>query len=94
MTLYRACRVETLRIDWLDDFTLVYHRASGITHLLTAPAPEIIAILGEAGMSLAALAERLAADFDVGDLTEAALSARVDELVAAGLVEAWARLAS
>ena len=87
-TLFRACRVEALRIVWLDDFTIVYHRPSGITHLLTAPAPEIIALLGEAGMTLAELGERLAADFDLGDAGEGALATRLDELVAAGLVEA------
>ena len=86
--LFRAARPETLRIDWLDDFTAVYHRPSGITHLLTAPAPEILAILGEAGMSLAGLAERLALAFDLGDEGTDALAARLDELVAAGLVEA------
>ena len=39
--LYRMARPESLRICHLDAFTLVYHRESGITHLLTAPAPEI-----------------------------------------------------
>lgn len=86
MTLYRACRVEALRIDWLDDFTLVYHRASGITHLLTAPAPEILAALGEAGRTLPDLAAQLAAEFELGEAD--GLAARLDELVAAGLVEA------
>ena len=86
--LFRACRVETLRVDWLDDFTAIYHRASGITHLLTAPAPEILVTLGEAGMTLPDLAARLAADFDVADADEEALVARLAELVAAGLVEA------
>lgn len=85
MALYRACRVETLRIDRLDDFTLVYHRASGITHLLTAPAPEILATLGEAGRTLPDLAARLAEEYDLAEA--AGLSARIDELVAAGLVE-------
>jgi PqqD family protein of HPr-rel-A system len=87
VTLFRAARVESLRIIWLDDFTLVYHRASGITHLLTAPAPEIIATLGEAGMTLPDLQARLAAEFELGD-AGGALATRVDELVAAGLVEA------
>ncbi|QNA86947.1 HPr-rel-A system PqqD family peptide chaperone [Sphingomonas sp. So64.6b] len=87
-TLFRAARVETLCIDWLDDFTLLYHRSSGITHLLTAPAPEILVALGEAGMTLPALTERLFADFDMPDGDAGALSARLDELVAAGLVEA------
>lgn len=84
--LFRSVRVETLRIEWLDDFTLVYHRASGITHLLDAPAPEILATLGEAGMTLAVLTANLAAEFDLPDLDENALAARLDELVAAGLV--------
>ena len=77
-----------MRIDWLDDFTLIYHRTSGITHLLTAPAPEILATLGEAGMTLPDLAARLAVQFDIGDADEEALAVRLEELVAAGLVEA------
>ncbi|MFC3581713.1 HPr-rel-A system PqqD family peptide chaperone [Sphingomonas hylomeconis] len=87
MTLYRACRVETLAIAWLDDFTVVYHRPSGITHLLTAPAPEILAALGEAGMTLPDLHARLAASFELGDADGGGLPARIAELVAAGLVE-------
>ncbi|MES1975784.1 MAG: HPr-rel-A system PqqD family peptide chaperone [Pseudomonadota bacterium] len=84
--LYRMARAESLRIAHLDSFIAVYHRSSGITHLITAPAPEILATLGEAGMSLAALGERLAQDYELGDLDESALAARLDELVAAGLV--------
>ena len=79
-------RPESLRIVHLDTFLAVYHRNSGITHLITAPAPEIMATLGEAGMTVSALSERLAADYDLGDREEAALAARLDELVAAGLV--------
>lgn len=79
-------RAESLRIAHLDSFIAVYHRSSGITHLITAPAPEILATLGEAGMSLAALGERLAQDYELVDLDESALAARLDELVAAGLV--------
>ena len=79
-------RAESLSIVHLDSFTAVYHRASGITHLITAPAPEILAALGEAGMTFAALTDRLAADYELGDTEGAALAARLDELVAAGLV--------
>ncbi|MDB5704887.1 MAG: hypothetical protein JWN66_2003 [Sphingomonas bacterium] len=79
-------RPESLRIVHLDTFLAVYHRSSGITHLITAPAPEIMATLGEAGMTFAALSDRLAADYELGDLDDAALAARLDELVAAGLV--------
>ena len=87
-TLYRMARAEALRIVHLDSFIAVYHRASGLTHLLTAPAPEIMATLGESGLTRAALAERLAADFDLADLDEAVLAERLDELVACGLVSA------
>lgn len=81
-------RAESLRIVHLDSFIAVYHRSSGITHLITAPAPEILATLGEAGMTFTTLTERLAADYELGDTDAAALAARLDELVAAGLVSA------
>lgn len=86
--VYRMARPETLKIAHLDSFVAVFHRASGITHLLTAPAPEILAALGEAGLTRAALLARLSADYALGDGDEAALLARLDELVAAGLVTA------
>ena len=84
--LYRMARPEDLRIAHLDSFMAVYHRNSGITHLITAPAPEILATLGEAGMTFTTLRETLAGAYELGDLDDAALAARLDELVAAGLV--------
>ena len=85
--LFRAARPETFTIVHLDSFTLVYHRASGITHMLTAPAPEILGVLGEAGRNLAGLGVALRAQYDIADLDDAALAMRLDELVTAGLVE-------
>lgn len=84
--LYRMARAETLCIVHLDTFAAVYHRASGITHLITAPAPEILAALGEAGRTREALLERLALDYALADADADALLARLDELVASGLV--------
>lgn len=84
--LYRMARAERLSIVHLDSFTAVYHRDSGITHLITAPAPEILATLGEAGMTRAALLERLARDYALGDADMDVLRERLDELVASGLV--------
>ncbi len=72
----------------LDEFTAVYHRASGITHLLTEPAPQILAVLGEGALSLDALLDRLGRDYDLTDGTREALAARLDELIESGLVEA------
>lgn len=85
-TLYRMARAETLRIVHLDSFTAVYHRQSGLTHLITAPAPEILAALGEAGRTRADLLTRLSADYALDDADADALTARLDELVACGLV--------
>ncbi|WP_043157915.1 HPr-rel-A system PqqD family peptide chaperone [Sphingomonas sp. STIS6.2] len=84
--IYRADQPGGLVLAPLDAFTVVYHRRSGMTHLLTEPAPQILAILGDAGLSLDALLYRLAGDFDLADATRPALAARLDELVAAGLV--------
>jgi PqqD family protein of HPr-rel-A system len=72
----------------LDLLTAVYHRPSGITHLLAAPAPEILDALGGEWLDLDTLLARLAARFELADADAPALAARLDELVAAGLVEA------
>ncbi|RMB54214.1 PqqD family protein of HPr-rel-A system [Sphingomonas sp. PP-CE-3A-406] len=86
--VYRAPPTDGVLIAPLDEFTAVYHRASGITHLLTEPAPQIIAVLGESGLTLGALLDRLAEDYELSDGTREALAARLEELVEAGLVEA------
>jgi PqqD family protein of HPr-rel-A system len=82
--MYRRVPADELKIVALDDFTAVYHRASGITHLVTAPVPELLEVLGEQQLDFHEIEARLALLFDVenGD----ALAARLDELVAAGLV--------
>lgn len=86
MTRYRAAPAATLRVEPLDALTLIYHRASGITHLVDSPVPELLELLAEPltlEQALAALAER----FDLVDPDAVALAARLDELVASGLVE-------
>lgn len=84
---YRAADPDALRIVPLDALTLLYHRASGITHIVDAPVPEILAILGEGPRDVAGLLAVLAERFDLADPDPAALAVRLDELVAAGLVE-------
>lgn len=83
--LFRAAAPDTLVPVDLPPFTTVYHRASGITHLLIEPAPEILAALADAPLTVTALQGSLRATFDLDD--EGALAERLDELVAAGLVE-------
>jgi PqqD family protein of HPr-rel-A system len=84
--LYRGPPEDGLLIAPLDAFTAVYHRASGITHLLTEPAPQILAILQERALSLDSLLDRIERDYDLADGTREALAARLDELIEAGLV--------
>ena len=86
MTRYRAAPAATLRIEPLDALTVIYHRASGVTHLVDSPVPELLELLAEpltVEQALAALSER----FDLVDPDATALVARLDELVASGLVE-------
>jgi len=88
--IYCAPPPSALLHEPLDAFTAVFHRPSGITHLLVPPAPQILAALGPDGLTADALLERLASDYDLADADDdaggAALKARLGELVAAGLV--------
>ncbi|WP_202189268.1 MULTISPECIES: HPr-rel-A system PqqD family peptide chaperone [Sphingomonas] len=85
MTRFLAADPATLRTVALDELTILYHRASAITHVLAPPAPEILVALA-APLTLEALLARLSADFDLLDGGAEALAARLDELIAAGLV--------
>jgi PqqD family protein of HPr-rel-A system len=87
MTQYRAAPPASLRVVPLDALTLIYHRASGITHIVDAPVPEILELLGEEALSLEALLARLADAYALVDPDPAALAVRLDEMVTAGLVE-------
>ncbi len=66
--------------------TLIYHRASGQTHVVASPVPELIEVMDETPRDVATLLARLAERFDVGDPNEGALAARLDELADIGLV--------
>ena len=71
----------------LDGLTLLFHAPSGMTHIVAAPAPEILGALREGPADAAELMRRLRMRFDFeGDEAEAAIHARLDELEAAGLV--------
>ena len=82
---YRAPPADALIAVTLDALTALFHRPSGITHLVAAPVPEILATLREP-MTLDELLAALARDYDLADPDPAALGARMDELVASGLV--------
>lgn len=84
---YRAAPAATLRIEPLDSLTLIFHRTSGITHVVDAPLPELIEVLGEGALTLEEVLAALAAAHELVDPDVEALAARLDELVEAGLVE-------
>jgi len=85
--LFRAASPGSLIVVPVDLLTAIYHRASGQTHLMASPAPEILEALAEAPLDVAALLAKLRADYDLVDADPAALTARLDELVETGLVE-------
>lgn len=87
---YRAAEAALLIVEPLDIFTAIFHRPSGITHLLNEPAPQILEALADQALDLKELLARLAHGYDLRDVGgdgAAALRARLDELEAAGLVE-------
>jgi PqqD family protein of HPr-rel-A system len=79
----------------LDGLSLLFHTPSGMTHIVAAPAPEILGALREGPADAAELIRRLRTRFDLQEgeapgsgsgAGEAAILARLDELEAAGLV--------
>lgn len=66
----------------LDSLTALYHRASGQTHLLAEPVPDILAALGAGPLTLDALLEAL----ELTATESPALIERLDELIETGLV--------
>jgi PqqD family protein of HPr-rel-A system len=86
-SLYAADPPDALRTVELEGLTLLYHRRSGLTHILAPPAPQILAALAQGPASAAEIAARIEEDFQVqSDDPAAAIAARLAELEAAGLV--------
>jgi PqqD family protein of HPr-rel-A system len=86
--LYKADAADQLLIEPLDAMTLVYHRRSGITHIVAEPVPEMLAAMGSDAVDAATLVGRLLAQFDLGEANEveAVITARLEELAELGLV--------
>jgi PqqD family protein of HPr-rel-A system len=85
---YVADPPELLPAVAMEGFAVAYHVPSGITHLLAAPLPEVLAVIAPArgAADLPTIVARLAAEFDLGDDAAAGVAARIAELEAAGLV--------
>jgi PqqD family protein of HPr-rel-A system len=86
---YRADSAEGLFVTPLDSLSAVYHRPSGITHIIGEPIPQILEVLRPGALSLAELVARLgeyhaiSADGDV----EPVLQSHINTLIGIGLVQ-------
>lgn len=83
---YRAGPSDDRRVIEADGVALVYHRPSGMTHILAPPMPEILAALAPAPATLAELADRLPSGWELRAEDTSLLEARLEELVETGLV--------
>ncbi len=85
---YRAAPKDDLIWHGLDSMTLLFHRPSGMTHMLADPAPAILEVMEEGPLSASEIVERLVAQFDVESAADAEniVLARLKELSGLGLV--------
>lgn len=86
---YRSDPAEDRVLVEIEGLSLIYHRPSGVTHILAPPAPQLIEVLTEP-LTFAELMERLTGAFQLegeGDQAEL-VRARLEELRASGLVRA------
>lgn len=87
-TTYLRDENAQLIIEPLDAMTVIYHRRSGMTHIVAEPVPQILASMDTAPMTAADIARRIAATFEVDDAeVEAVIAARLDEMAELGIVE-------
>jgi PqqD family protein of HPr-rel-A system len=86
--IYKAEPADQLLTVALDAMTLIYQRRSGITHIVAEPIPEILEVMCGDALNANAVAERLAAQFDLepGDV-EAIVASRLEEMAQLGFVE-------
>ncbi len=84
---YIADPMESVSTVALDGLSVLFHAPSGMTHIVAAPAPEILAMLRDAPADAAELLRRLRARYEFeGEEAGDAINARLEELEAAGLV--------
>ncbi|MBW6523877.1 HPr-rel-A system PqqD family peptide chaperone [Sphingomonas sp. RHCKR47] len=87
-TRLRAPPADAFLICELGGLFALFHRPSGMTHLLASPAPELLELLGERALTRHELLAALNARYEVTDAADDLLDARLDELIAVGLVHA------
>ncbi|MFT3967781.1 MAG: HPr-rel-A system PqqD family peptide chaperone [Sphingobium sp.] len=90
-TRYRAEPGQARLVHAMGPMTVIYHRRSGMTHMMSEPVPQILDALDAMGSAdAAALTAHLSTRFDLeaeeGGAAEPVIAARLEELAALGLV--------
>jgi PqqD family protein of HPr-rel-A system len=83
---YIAPAAEEVRIVALDGLFVLYHAPSGMTHIVAAPAPEILDALQSGPADIAELITRLRARYELEEEANDIVALRLAELEQAGLV--------
>lgn len=86
--VYTADPEVAMGVTVLDDLSVIYHRRSGMTHIVDQVVPEILAILRQTPSTAPALLTALARDHDIfaDGAAGHVLQTRLEELCALGLV--------
>jgi len=85
--VYIADTPEERKIVSLDAMDVIYHRPSGMTHIVAEPVPQILEALIQGPADSAEIVARLAATHDLeGQDIDVVIAARLAELEAIGLV--------
>jgi PqqD family protein of HPr-rel-A system len=79
---------EAVRSVDLEGLVALFHRPSGMTHILAPPAPQILEAIAGSPADAPEILKRIGERFDLAaeEGAEAAIEARLAELEAAGLV--------
>jgi PqqD family protein of HPr-rel-A system len=83
---YHADPADAVRSVELEALTILFHRPSGMTHVLAPPGPQIMEVLRGGEATLAEIRARMSERFELTGEDEA-LAVRLEELVSAGLAE-------
>jgi len=70
----------------MEGLTILFHAASGQTHILAPPAPQILSVLAGEEADEAEIRARMERQFELRSDDAGALAARLAELEAAGLL--------
>lgn len=86
--IYKAEAAAMLLIQPLDSMTAIYHRRSGITHIVAEPVPQILQVMGDTALTTGEIVQRLGSAFDLDHIdAESLIAERLEEMAALGFLE-------